>query len=355
MDKFKQDAHIIFAMAEDGSLRQIRDVANGVACNCFCIACRMPVIARQGAVRQWHFAHSSQQGMSCEWAAETALHFAMKQLIDEERQIFIPEMHVQVERTTSWGQTIKRTHSIPGKMVQLESVALEHSVHPIRPDVVAMSGGKRLFIEVTVTHGTDQKKLKHIQAINTSAIEFNLRDYSRMIDWEMLRALLVSASPLKSWIFNRRQAEIEAKLLDEVMAEIAKLEEDRGMNPSEKIILNSATSSADQITDNSNTDWLTNSKKDVVELTGKMKIRGKAICFSLKNGGEVFVHSIDENIVLLHITEQAEWLLSALSKFSVGKKSDSEIWVMPKNREHQLFIYLNSISSATRSVQGHTF
>lgn len=29
-------------------------------------------------------------------------------------------------------------------------------------------------------------------------------------------------------------------------------------------------------------------------------------------------------IGILHITEQAEWLLSALSKFSVGKKSDSE-------------------------------
>lgn len=355
MDKLKQDAHIIFAMAEDGSLRQIRDVTNGLACKCFCIACRMPVLARQGSVRQWHFAHSSQHGVSCEWAAETALHFAMKQLIEEERQIFVPDMHVQVERTTSWGQTVKRTHSIPGKMVQLESVALEHSVHPIRPDVVAMSGGKRLFIEVTVTHGTDQKKLKHIQKINTSAIEFNLRDYSRTIDWEVLRDLLIRASPVKSWIFNRRQAEIEAKLLDEVMAEIAILEEDRRKSTSEKFLLKSATSSADQLMDNRNMDWQSNSKKGVDELTEKMKIRGKAICFSLKNGGEIFVHSIDENIVLLHITEQAEWLLSALSKFSVGKKSDSEIWVMPKNREHQLFIYLNSISSATRSVKGHTF
>lgn len=355
MDKLQQEAHIIFAMAEDGSLRQISDVANGLACKCFCVACRMPVLARQGCVRQWHFAHSSQQGVSCEWAAETALHFAMKQLIEEERKIFLPEIYVQVERATSWGQAVKRSHSIPGKIVQLESVALEHSVHPIRPDVVAMSGGKRLFIEVTVTHGTDQKKLKHIQKINTSAIEFNLHDYSRTIDWEMLRGLLVSASPLKSWIFNRHQADIEAKLLDEIMTEIAKLEEDRRKNSPEKISLNSATSAEDQLKGDRNTDWLVSNKKDVVELAGKMKISGKAICFSLKNGGEVFVHSSEKNIVLLDITEQAEWLLSDLSKFFAYKMAGSEIWVLPRDREHQLFIYLNSISSATRSVQSHIF
>lgn len=349
----QQDGHeplILFAKGADGSIRDITEVPRGLECNCTCFACQNPLIARKGTIRQWHFAHASQESVACEWAAETALHFVMKEIIEKERRIFLPDLNVSVERATSSGFLVKRSQKLIGELVPLEAVMLEHSVHPIRPDVVAVSGGRRLFLEIIVTHGVDSMKQQHIRQIGASAIEFDLRKQDRIVDRDMLRELLLRPSNLKKWIFHRREAEIEAKLLEEVNAEIAKLEVANALRRGPQ---NGGESLAAK--EKADANWLAKHHEAIAKLVGKMQITGKALCFCLNEGGAIFVHSHHKDVVLLDVTSDADWLLPTLAKFSAGQIPESTIWGMPKKLERQLLIFLNSISTSIRSVESHTF
>jgi len=52
----------LFAAVDSGeNIRFVGDVARGAACECFCPVCRSPVVAKQGAVLIWHFAHEAGQ------------------------------------------------------------------------------------------------------------------------------------------------------------------------------------------------------------------------------------------------------------------------------------------------------
>jgi len=49
--------HQSFALNNCGDLVSIRDVDNGKACGCHCPGCGEHLIARQGQINTWHFAH----------------------------------------------------------------------------------------------------------------------------------------------------------------------------------------------------------------------------------------------------------------------------------------------------------
>jgi len=79
---------------------------------------------------------------------------AMKELIEAEGAIFLPGFQIIAIGSNSRGEKIERTHEVPAKYIKLQSVRLEHSIYPIRPDVVATSDGRDLFIEVFVTESS---------------------------------------------------------------------------------------------------------------------------------------------------------------------------------------------------------
>jgi hypothetical protein len=74
------------------SQRMVRpdQVARGQACECICIACRTGLIARQGPIRAWHFAHGGDT--NCEHAAEAAIHRMAKQLVVDRGEICVPSI-----------------------------------------------------------------------------------------------------------------------------------------------------------------------------------------------------------------------------------------------------------------------
>lgn len=58
------------ALDATGSLRFIGEVERGADCNCSCPVCDSPLVARQGAANDWHFAHeASLERPECETAA----------------------------------------------------------------------------------------------------------------------------------------------------------------------------------------------------------------------------------------------------------------------------------------------
>lgn len=73
----------------DLKLADVSEVAAGIACNCICPSCNVPLIARKGDVNQWHFAHSS-KGVyenaidKCEYSYYVSLRMMLKQIIVEQ-------------------------------------------------------------------------------------------------------------------------------------------------------------------------------------------------------------------------------------------------------------------------------
>src|SRR5690606_7199400 len=75
---------------EDGSLGSIHDVPRGLACNCTCLGCGRPMVARHGAELAHHFAHHGVAGLTCTSAGETALHKFAKQVLNERLEFMLP-------------------------------------------------------------------------------------------------------------------------------------------------------------------------------------------------------------------------------------------------------------------------
>ena len=66
------------ALDTTGALRFISEVERGAECGCACPVCGSPLVARQGAANEWHFAHeASQERPECATAATRMLHRLM--------------------------------------------------------------------------------------------------------------------------------------------------------------------------------------------------------------------------------------------------------------------------------------
>ncbi|MBP4045093.1 competence protein CoiA family protein [Chromobacterium violaceum] len=66
----------------------VHEVANGLACSCFCPSCGAQLVAKQGPASAWHFAHH--RASPCASGYETALHLATKQLIADASALLLP-------------------------------------------------------------------------------------------------------------------------------------------------------------------------------------------------------------------------------------------------------------------------
>jgi len=96
--------HQIFAIDESGRLVSADEAQRGLACGCKCQICGDALLAKQGNVRAWHFAHQS--NADCAGAAETLLHLAAKQVILVACAIHVPE--VVIGRAIRGGDNLMR-------------------------------------------------------------------------------------------------------------------------------------------------------------------------------------------------------------------------------------------------------
>lgn len=68
-----------YAKTSDAGILHISNAANGLSCNAMCIECGKPLVAKQGQILDWHFAHAVDA--SCKgYTPETLVHFRAKHL-----------------------------------------------------------------------------------------------------------------------------------------------------------------------------------------------------------------------------------------------------------------------------------
>ena len=205
-----------FAINNLGELVSVREVERGRACNCCCPGCGEVVIARQGEVRTWHFAHES--GADCEGGAESALHLAAKQIIEREAIVMAPAVEATAHRTLPDGRWGSGTASLPASHLSLRSVQLEAPLGAIRPDVLAHSDVGPLIVEIAVTHPVDQQKASLLEQTGIAAMEIELiPDLFQEWTWESLKEAVINDPLNRHWIYHPEMAglarEAEGKAL----------------------------------------------------------------------------------------------------------------------------------------------
>jgi len=190
-----------FARAADGRMVHIDEVANGLACECFCLKCEGKLVGRHGDVRQHHFSHYlAIDGVGC---SETALHKAAKEIIQQERRLALP-------------------HQLAGMGLQLgdevcfESVSLEHRLGSgeAGTEIVADAyghGSEGMVIEIAVHHRVDQGKAEKIRRLGLPAVEIVLTNaVSSLWDWEALRHAVVTDTHRRHWIHSPEPEPVSA-------------------------------------------------------------------------------------------------------------------------------------------------
>ena len=207
---------ITFAKNKKGEVVHVDQVSNGLACECTCICCESPLVARHGAVMGHHFAHAKEA--NCSAAYESSLHLAMKDLIQRRKKIKLPEYSVNRSiYSRILEKTIDNTQSTKPGIINFDEVILEKKIGSIIPDVIGFIGGKQLLIEIAVTHFIDDEKLKEIKRLNLSCIEIDLskivRSQDKKYSWTDLEELVDQLTTEGRWINNTKHKAMNAKAM----------------------------------------------------------------------------------------------------------------------------------------------
>lgn len=184
---------------KDGTLYEPRQVSNGKACGCVCPGCKHPLIARQNAQTP-HFAHAP--GEDCKRGFETAVHLAAKQLIAERMELSLPP--AVLHYPGGYGQRPSTELLYTYNLRKLSAVRIEPWLDDFRPDIIVVESGKNIeiLVEIAVTHLVDDIKLQKIKRRGIHAIEINVSEARKKMDFTLLNHFLFDVPSHGHWLYH---------------------------------------------------------------------------------------------------------------------------------------------------------
>lgn len=199
------------AVTRSGTIVSINEVANGRSCKCACFECGEPVLARQGHVRDWHFAHDAGTP-PCEVNPESLLHRFVKQVITEERALMVPLLPA---RLATRFDAVARM--ISGGWLNFEATFEEVWMEGRRPDIVGVVGGEKVLIEVAYTHRCGYDKIDFLNAKGWLTLEIDVSCFgSDEFDPSAVRHWLQTNLQNKEWLQLREPETVLVPEIQEV-------------------------------------------------------------------------------------------------------------------------------------------
>jgi hypothetical protein len=104
--------------------------------------------------------------------------------------------------------------------------------------------------------------------------------------------------------------------------------------------------------------WIDHQSRQIQQRIGNAensRATGYGICFRLAAGGEVFMHTTAEGIVLLDVTPEAGWIAPLIVAATQATAPSGRIWTLPMESLTQLVVGLSGLIAATRIVTDHDF
>ena len=191
----------IFGFDQSNRLVHVREVLRGQACNCRCVVCDERLIARQGRVREHHFAHASGRE-PCDANHESLLHRYSKQAIAQASGLVAPPHGSPIvsdlgleplNETSSW--------------LALAGIEVEKSVEDLRPDLMCVTDlGLQVAIEVAYSSFCDIGKIGRYEELGLPALEIDLRAFTPdAFDPDAVKDAVLGGVADKKWLWPARQ------------------------------------------------------------------------------------------------------------------------------------------------------
>ena len=135
----------------DGRLVHVDDVPNGLDCNAMCLACDAALIARQGRVRQHHFAHA----VESDCTGEGWIHYGAKMALAERIVAAVESGDAVPMRYSCRVSPCQCTHR--GNIAKgAERVIVEKRIDGIQPDI-RIEGQHPKVIEIVDSHEPEMR------------------------------------------------------------------------------------------------------------------------------------------------------------------------------------------------------
>lgn len=218
---------IPFAIRDSGGRPvDVHDVPRGKKCECVCPSCKGRLIARQGKVNEWHFAHEIQRYDSiCEYTFFVSLRDMVKYLLVDGINFRLPGLnfddgHSVLELASP--RILEGWEATPDYLANgiLFDICIKIDSVPL---VIFLSyPGRRLDFD---PEKFDEFPIGVIEIELNGILSSPKEDYTYT---EMIRSNLARDSRFKVWRYHPRQRRIEAAILKE--AEERRLEDQRKRN-----------------------------------------------------------------------------------------------------------------------------
>lgn len=153
---------------------------------------------------------------------ETVLHYVVKQLLEEAGEVWTPAHPIELQHHCNSGRTLIRDGILPAQQLTLKNVVLEKRVGKLRPDLFceASEAGVQiynpLFIEVTVTHGIDERRAQRLVEQGIPTLELDFSQLGGRVTQGQLKELVVREVENKRWVFNPLVEAMRAQLAQEL-------------------------------------------------------------------------------------------------------------------------------------------
>ena len=161
----------------------ITESRRGAACDCICPGCHHPLVAHKGEDRAHHFKHAPDEKTGetrpCANPAgifETLTHLWAKEYIKDTKRLVLPEAFIP-RKTDPDGCEYKPYRFIDSARVAFDEVVLEPNENDFRPDCIGYKNGKRILIEIYVTHAVEPEKREKIKKSGDLAVEICLNHH----------------------------------------------------------------------------------------------------------------------------------------------------------------------------------
>lgn len=212
-----------------GRLLDVAEVLKGEQCGCICPSCGTQLVARQGTIKEWHFAHKKDYHKGthgpCKYSWFVALRMMIRQILSEENVLFLPEYskyHPLKEQNISvtQAQTLRYEQCAIDKFEKREHHSFDAKLfvqqHPLH-----------VFISYK---GREYRGFRHDQHLE-GIIEIDLRHLVLRRQKQLtekscvaqLRHMLKNHHPCKRWIYHKR----EIAIVETIQRDIAEQKKQR--------------------------------------------------------------------------------------------------------------------------------
>ncbi|MYM73681.1 MULTISPECIES: hypothetical protein [Duganella] len=101
--------------------------------------------------------------------------------------------------------------------------------------------------------------------------------------------------------------------------------------------------------------WIEEHNQALQQHIGKNET-GYGVCFTLAEGGEIYLQTTQDGHLVLDVTDEASWVAPLIMAAArVSEAPAGSLWVLPDDKLVQLMIGLSGLIASSILVVGHNF